>query len=117
MFKSLSREDIHKIIDIELEKLHARIKGMGYFVESTEKAKDFILEKGYDEKFGARPMKRAIQKFIEDPLAEEIINANLVEGDTILLDHEDGKDELKVTIKKPKATKKSASGDAETKEG
>lgn len=108
MFKSLSREDIHKIIDIELEKLHDRIKGMGYFVESTEKAKDFILEKGYDEKFGARPMKRAIQKFIEDPLAEEIINANLVEGDTILLDHEEGKEELKVTIKKPKAAKKSA---------
>ncbi|MEN9988397.1 MAG: hypothetical protein RLZZ585_1436 [Bacteroidota bacterium] len=110
MFKSLSREDIHKIIDIELEKLHDRIKGMGYFVESTEKAKDFILEKGYDEKFGARPMKRAIQKFIEDPLAEEIINANLMEGDTILLDHEDGKEELKVTIKKPKAPKKSAGG-------
>ena len=108
MFKSLSREDIHKIIDIELEKLHDRIKGMGYFVESTEKAKDFILEKGYDEKFGARPMKRAIQKFIEDPLAEEIINANLVEGDTILLDHEEGKEELKVTIKKPKAPKKTA---------
>jgi ATP-dependent Clp protease ATP-binding subunit ClpC len=108
IFKSLSRESIHKIIDIELEKLHERIKGMGYFVESTEKAKDFILEKGYDEKFGARPMKRAIQKFIEDPLAEEIINANLVEGDTILLDHEDGKEELKVTIKKPKAPKKSA---------
>ena len=108
MFKSLSREDIHKIIDIELEKLHDRIKGMGYFVESTEKAKDFILEKGYDEKFGARPMKRAIQKFIEDRLAEEIFNANLVEGDTILLDHEEGKEELKVTIKKPKAPKKSA---------
>jgi ATP-dependent Clp protease ATP-binding subunit ClpC len=115
MFKSLSREDIHKIIDIELEKLHDRIKGMGYFVESTEKAKDFILEKGYDEKFGARPMKRAIQKFIEDPLAEEIINANLVEGDTILLDHEEGKEELKVTIKKPKAPKKSA-GSADKKE-
>jgi ATP-dependent Clp protease ATP-binding subunit ClpC len=115
MFKSLSREDIHKIIDIELEKLHDRIKGMGYFVESTEKAKDFILEKGYDEKFGARPMKRAIQKFIEDPLAEEIINANLVEGDTILLDHEEGKEELKVTIKKPKALKKSA-GSADKKE-
>ncbi len=108
IFKTLSRESIHKIIDIELEKLHARIKGMGYFVESTEKAKDFILEKGYDEKFGARPMKRAIQKFIEDPLAEEIINSNLVEGDTILLDHEEGKEELKVTIKKPKAPKKSA---------
>jgi ATP-dependent Clp protease ATP-binding subunit ClpC len=108
IFKTLSRESIHKIIDIELEKLHDRIKGMGYFVESTEKAKDFILEKGYDEKFGARPMKRAIQKFIEDPLAEEIINANLVEGDTILLDHEEGKEELKVTIKKPKAPKKSA---------
>ena len=74
----------------------------------TDKAKDFIVDKGYDEKFGARPLKRAIQKFIEDPLAEEIINTNLAEGDTILLDIEAGKEELTLIIKKPKAVKKAA---------
>ena len=78
-------------------------------MELTEKAKDFIVDKGYDEKFGARPLNRAIQKYIEDPLAEEIIKANLVEGDTIQLDYEDGKDELIVHIKKAKSSKKSNS--------
>ena len=71
----------------------------------TEKAKDFICEKGYDEKFGARPLKRAIQKFIEDPLAEEIVKSNLNEGDKILLDLEEGAQELKVSIEKPKKSK------------
>jgi ATP-dependent Clp protease ATP-binding subunit ClpC len=106
MFKSLGKPEILKIIDIELEKLYQRINGLGYQVELSEKAKDFIVERGYDEKFGARPLKRAIQKYIEDPLAEEIINSSLKEGDTILLDLEDGKEELSVVIKKSKATKK-----------
>ena len=106
MFKSLGRPEIHKIIDLELDLLYNRIKSLGYLIEMTEKAKDFIVDKGYDEKFGARPLKRAIQKFIEDPLAEEIINTNLAEGDTILLDIEAGKEELTLTIKKPKAVKK-----------
>jgi ATP-dependent Clp protease ATP-binding subunit ClpC len=73
----------------------------------SEKAKDFIVDKGYDEKFGARPLKRAIQKYIEDPLAEQIINTTLLEGDTILLEIEDGKEELTLTVKKPKGPKKS----------
>ena len=70
MFNSLTRENIHQIIDIELEKLYSRINDLGYSISITEGAKDFIVEKGYDSKFGARPLKRAIQKFIEDPLAE-----------------------------------------------
>jgi ATP-dependent Clp protease ATP-binding subunit ClpC len=98
MFKSLSREDIHKIIDLELIKLYGRINSLGYQVELTDKAKDFICEKGYDEKYGARPLKRAIQKFIEDPLAEEIIKSNLKEGDSIKLDLEDAADKLVVVI-------------------
>jgi ATP-dependent Clp protease ATP-binding subunit ClpC len=109
MFKSLGKNEILLIIDIELSKLYDRINSLGYQVELTEKAKDFIVDKGYDEKFGARPLKRAIQKYIEDPLAEEIIKANLVEGDTIQLDYEDGKDELIVHIKKAKSSKKSNS--------
>ena len=105
MFKSLSREDIHKIIDLELIKLYGRINSLGYQVELTDKAKDFICEKGYDEKYGARPLKRAIQKFIEDPLAEEIIKSNLKEGDSIKLDLEDAADKLIVVISGPGKTK------------
>jgi ATP-dependent Clp protease ATP-binding subunit ClpC len=111
MFKSLGKNEILQIIDIELSKLYGRINSLGYQVELTEKAKDFIVDKGYDEKFGARPLKRAIQKYIEDPLAEEIIKANLVEGDTIQLDYEDGKEELIVHIKKAKSSKKSSSAE------
>ena len=105
IFHSLKREDIHKIIDLELAKLYGRIRNLGYSIEMTEKAKDFICDKGYDEKFGARPLKRAIQKYIEDPLAEQIVKASLNEGDKILLDIEEGQQELKVTIEKPKKTK------------
>ena len=107
MFKSLGRPEIHKIIDLELDKLYSRINSLGYLIKLTDKAKDFIVDKGYDEKFGARPLKRAIQKYIEDPLAEEIINTNLLEGDTIVMDVQDGKEELFLTVKKAKATKKS----------
>ncbi len=105
MFKSLTRENIHEIIDIEMEKLYGRIRDLGYAINVTEKAKDFIVDKGYDEKFGARPLKRAIQKFIEDPLAEEIVKSNLHEGDTINIDLEDGATELLINIEKGKSKK------------
>ncbi len=85
MFKSLEREDIHKIIDLELVHLYKRINDLGYDIKLNKEAKDFIVDKGYDTKFGARPLSRAIQKYIEDPLAEQIINAHIKEGDTIKL--------------------------------
>ena len=106
MFKSLGREEIHKIIDLELAKLFSRIEDLGYKLNLTEKAKDFIVDKGYDEKYGARPLKRALQKFIEDPLAEEIIQSNLHEGDTIQMDVNAAEDELEVVITKPKSKDK-----------
>jgi ATP-dependent Clp protease ATP-binding subunit ClpC len=106
LFKSLSREDIHKIIDLELAKLYGRINELGYQIEMTKAAKDFISERGYDEKFGARPLKRAIQKHVEDPLAEEIIKSNLQEGDTIKIDLENGKEELTIVIEKGKSKTK-----------
>ncbi len=106
MFKSLDRPSIHLIIDLELNKLFQRINDLGYQIKLTEKAKDFIVDKGYDEKFGARPLKRAIQKYIEDPLAEEIIKSNLQEGDTISLDYEDAATELKTSIEKGAKSKK-----------
>lgn len=100
MFNSLKREDIHKIIDLELAKLYSRINNLGYQIDLTDKAKDFIVDKGYDEKFGARPLKRAIQKYIEDPLAEEIIKSTVNEGDTIKMDLNEKSDGLTVVIEK-----------------
>ncbi len=103
IFESLERESIHKIINIELKQLYARVYDLGYKIEITEDAKDFIVEKGWDEQFGARPLKRAIQKYIEDPLAEEIIKSNIKENDTILLDYKKGeKEELSIVINKKK---------------
>ena len=113
LFNSLKREDIHKIIDIELELLYGRINELGYTITMTEAAKDFIVEKGYDEKFGARPLKRAIQKFIEDPLAEEIVKSNLHEGDSINMDIQKNASELKIKIKKAQSAKKSSNKEKE----
>lgn len=88
-FNSLKREDIHKIIDIELRGLFKRVKSMGYNVTIDNSAKDYLVAKGWDEQFGARPLKRAIQRYIEDDLAEEIIKAELIPGDTIRITTED----------------------------
>ncbi len=102
VFNALEREDIHKIIDIELDQLLVRISDLGYTLKLTEKAKDYIADKGFDKEYGARPLKRAIQKYIEDSLAEEIINSNLEEGDTITMDLDDKTEELTIKIKKGK---------------
>jgi ATP-dependent Clp protease ATP-binding subunit ClpC len=100
VFNSLEKHDIHRIIDISLSKLLNRVLTLGYRVELTEKAKDFVADKGYDPKYGARPLNRAIQKYIEDPIAEEILKAQVLHGDIITADHEDGKDELTFSITK-----------------
>jgi ATP-dependent Clp protease ATP-binding subunit ClpC len=94
LFNSLEKEDIRKIIDIELEKLIKRIEALGYKFSFSEEAKDFVAEKGFDKQFGARPLQRAIQKYVEDPLAEEIINSNITEGDTIVLDFDKKNNEI-----------------------
>ncbi len=108
IFNSLSKEDIHKIIDIELEYLYKRVNELGYKIKLSEEAKDFLADKGYDSSFGARPLKRAIQKFVEDPLAEEIIKAELAEGDMIELTYDKEKDPeaLKIVVIKPTKSKK-----------
>jgi ATP-dependent Clp protease ATP-binding subunit ClpC len=82
-FNSLGREEIHKIIDIELRGLFSRIRKMGFEVEMDEKAKDFIVSKGWDENYGARPLRRAIQRYVEDDLADQIIKSDILPGDTI----------------------------------
>lgn len=105
MFNSLSKEDIHKIIDIELASLFGRIQKLGFTIKITDVAKDFIVEKGYDENYGARPLKRAIQKYLEDPMAEEMIKNNLTEGDEIEVDYDKEKEEIIVNTIKPKGKK------------
>lgn len=105
VFNSLQREHIHVIIDLTLAKLFARILAIGYQVELTEKAKDFLSEKGYDPQFGARPLNRAIQKFLEDPVAEEILKGEVEEGGTILADHDGKAEVLTIKVKKTKTSK------------
>ncbi len=94
VFNTLSKEDIHKIIDIELAGLYSRVEGLGYELKLTETAKDFIASKGFDSNFGARPLKRAIQKYLEDEMAEVIIQATITEGDTILVDFDENEGKI-----------------------
>lgn len=106
VFNNLEREDIHKIIDIELQGLVARVSDLGYKIRVTEKAKDFLSEKGWDPHFGARPLKRAIQKYIEDELAEEIIKTTIGEGDTIVIDYLKSEDKINIKVQKKRQSKK-----------
>ncbi len=106
IFNALDKKDIHKIIDIELEKVYKRIKDLGYNFKMTEKAKDFIAEKGYDKQYGARPLNRAIQKYVEDALAEEILETHISEGDTVLMDFNKKDDKLFFKIDHPKNDEK-----------
>ena len=102
IFNSLAREEIHKIIDIELKGLYDRVKSLVFRLKIDTAARDFIAEKGYDIQFGARPLKRAIQKYLEDPMAEVIIKAELKEGDTIHVGFNSAKSEIKIKIQKKK---------------
>ncbi len=86
IFNSLDRQHIHQIIDITLSDLYRRMATMGFLLKLTDEAKDFVAEKGFDPQFGARPLHRAIQKYIEDPLAEFILNESPVEGSSLLAD-------------------------------
>ncbi|MDR2388445.1 MAG: ATP-dependent Clp protease ATP-binding subunit [Tannerellaceae bacterium] len=96
MFDQLNKEAIHKIIDIELQGLYIRMEKLGYSLLLTEEAKDFIATKGYDVQFGARPLKRALQKYLEDEMAEMIIKDSITQGDTLHVGFD--KDQQKLTL-------------------
>ena len=102
MFNSLGKEQINKIIDLELKGLYDRVNSLGYQLKIATGARDFIAERGFDANFGARPLKRAIQKYLEDPMAEVLIKANLQEGDTINVGFNSAKSEIKIKIQKKK---------------
>ena len=105
IFNALEKSDIDKIIEIELKNLFDRIHQIGYSFEISASAKSFIAEKGFDQKYGARPLNRAIQKYIEDALAEKIINSDIAEGDSIFMDFDEEKKELIIKIDNPKEKK------------
>ena len=107
IFNSLEQADIRRIIDLELNKLYSRLEKLGYKVELTDEAKDFITEKGWDKDFGARPLKRAIQKYIEDLLAEMLVNKQFGEGETVILNLNEAKDALEGSSQKEKNNKES----------
>jgi len=100
IFNTLEKKEIGKIIDLELNKLFTRINKIGYRLDLSKNAKDFIIEKGYDRKYGARPLNRAIQNYIEDLLAENVVANKIKEGDNILLDHKKGEDKLNFIVRK-----------------
>jgi ATP-dependent Clp protease ATP-binding subunit ClpC len=108
IFNALSKENIYNIIDILMKGVLNRIKALGFSVQLTDEVKDFIAEKGYDVQFGARPLHRAIQKYLEDPLAEEILNMKIKEGDLLLAELNKETDQVTFTVQKePKESKRS----------
>jgi len=100
IFNSLSKENIFSIIEISMKGVLKRIQNLGYGLELSDDAKTFLADKGYDQQFGARPLHRAIQKYLEDPLAEEILNMSVKPGDTLVVDHDKEADKLFFTVKK-----------------
>lgn len=102
MFNALDKDNIKGIVEVELQKLLDRMKGLGYSLRITDKAKNFIAEKGYDKQFGARPLKRTIQRFIEDEIAEKIVLGEVREGDTISVDYADKDEKLTFLVSKIK---------------
>ncbi|MFO8235893.1 MAG: ATP-dependent Clp protease ATP-binding subunit [Bacteroidales bacterium] len=118
IFNSLTKEDIHEIIDIELKGLYERISNLGYSVEITKKAKDYVADKGFDVQFGARPLKRAIQKYIEDPMAETIIKHSVKDGDLLKVEYSAEEDKIDINVKKSKkSSKKEVKTDEEQNNG
>jgi ATP-dependent Clp protease ATP-binding subunit ClpC len=101
IFNSLTKANIFKIIDILMKGVTKRLVSLGFSLELAEDAKDFIAEKGYDQQFGARPLHRAIQKYLEDPLAEEILKMNIKPGDIMVAELDKENSKLSFTLKSP----------------
>jgi ATP-dependent Clp protease ATP-binding subunit ClpC len=111
IFNSLTRDHIFRIIDILMKGVSARLKNLGFALELTPEAKEFISDKGYDSQFGARPLHRAIQKYLEDPLAEEILNMNIKDGDVLIADLDKENQKIKFSFKE-KSKKPAKSSEA-----
>lgn len=97
IFNSLKREDIHNIIDIEIKHVYKRLEDMKIHLTLDNTAKDYIADKGWDASYGARPLKRAIQQYVEDFISEEIINGTVKENDAIVLKYDETEDKMIVS--------------------
>jgi ATP-dependent Clp protease ATP-binding subunit ClpC len=106
VFKSLDKENIKKIVELPILEVIERVKEMGYSLSIDETLKEFLVEKGYDEKYGARPLNRAIQKYVEDPISEKVLENILNIGDNIVISYDSKIEDVKVDIKTPKVSKK-----------
>ena len=115
IFNSLEKKEIVQILDVRMAKMLKRIGDLGYSVTLTDAAKEFLADKGFDPDFGARPLQRALQKYLEEPLAEQVLQGSLKEGDTIKVDRKADADELTLGIVKPKASRSKKGGSSETK--
>ncbi len=109
IFNSLGKEDLHRIIDIALKQVLGRLEILGFALELTDEAKDFLSDKGYDPQFGARPLHRAIQKHLEDPLAEKILAADIKQGDVLAVEYDKKEDKLVIRQKAAKKKKEEKS--------
>ncbi len=109
IFNSLHQDDINKIIDIIMKDVMKRLNTLGFSLELSESGRKFLAEKGYDAEFGARPLHRAIQKYLEDPLAEEILNHRIKDGDVVVAEHEEGNEKMSFSVKQKPAAKKEQS--------
>jgi len=109
IFNSLTRDHIFQIIDILMKNVMKRLSNLGFSMELTEEAKAFIAEKGYDQQFGARPLHRAIQKYLEDPLAEEILSMQVKQGDVLIADLDKENQKIRFTLKQGKEGKEEKS--------
>ena len=112
IFNSLAKEHIYTIIDITMKSVLKRLNNLGFSLELTDEAKGFLADKGYDQQFGARPLHRAIQKYLEDPLAEEILNMNIHNGDVLLADLDKENQKLIFTLKNSPKSNKSEKSEA-----
>ncbi|HZI54881.1 MAG TPA: AAA family ATPase, partial [Chitinophagaceae bacterium] len=112
IFNSLTREHIFQIIDILMAGVMKRLSNLGFSLELTEEAKQFIADKGYDQQFGARPLHRAIQKYLEDPLAEEILSMQVKQGDILVADLDKENQKLLFSLKGSSSSKKSEKSEA-----
>tara|TARA_R110002110_G_scaffold52342_2_gene152447 strand:+ start:106 stop:2574 length:2469 start_codon:yes stop_codon:yes gene_type:complete len=98
IFKSLERSEIKQIVELEIDKLKIRIKELGYKLKVLKSTKDFLVDAGYDEEYGARPLNRAIQKFLEDPISEEILKENVKKGQTVIVSYSKTKEKIDIKV-------------------
>jgi ATP-dependent Clp protease ATP-binding subunit ClpC len=113
VFNPLNKDYIFDIIDIMSEDLFDRAEELGLSLEFDEPAKEFLTDKGFDQKYGARPLRRALQKYVEDPMAEDILHDEITEGDTVLITHDGDADELSFEVKEGEAPTEAPTADAE----